>query len=740
MAIEISKDNSLNVTYENQPESLRTLFPNLPEGLTLEQLSDYIADAVDAWLDDHPEATTSVEDGSLLPVKLDSDNEPTSGQVLSYNGEEFEWVDIFDLICDEFDSTDSYSAGEYCLYNGALYKFTSSHSGNWDAGDVSSVQIMDEITDYVNNMQSQITELKQDFNDVVGAIPIYQPKAYAANNSAITNISVSDDGTSIAFDIGSSANNIGVYSTTMFYSGKTYIIAFDISASVSDRVKLSTKFGTVDFTNNTHCFFVYAPSANASNTIYTNGANPLCRISITNFRVYEYTNHAEPSLMPTVVNIKNHIGQMDESVATVSLLSEGVSYVYPENWLNMNDISLDTVISSSGATSSGSGVFTTDYYIPVENGDVITLTQLRTNGLFYHSAINMFRIGLYNAQKEPIGASANYINDYVINNANCKYIKVCLDNAYNGGVTVLAEISINCIPTKASMTEYVAPHYDALGVSDVIKRRRKVLWLGTSIPTYGYPQILARLCGCSMNNEAIGSSMITQGIMSNVSTANICGIGSIYGLYGLTQTIAQKQSMIDNWTTIASEIESTASLTDEIKSIALASSYETIVDPYLTGTDAVDLVVINHGYNDSTDNAIAPENDKLNPHYLEGAYNWLIKHIIEANPNIGIVIFGHYSDLPASKETALQNVADRWNIPYYLLKYDLGWSSVQTINTAKKVNLNGEFETITPTDMTVQAMWLGDGVHPLGVATKRIAQVSQNVFADWLKMYCDAVD
>lgn len=597
-------------------------------------------------------------------------------------------------------------------------------------------EVLESIPEDYSQLSDDVSDLKDGFHDVVGAKPSWQSKNYVANNSAITNISVSADGTSIAFDIGSSANNIGVYSTTMFYSGKTYVIAFDISASVSDRVTLSTKYGIVDFVDSAHCFFVYTPSTNSSNTIYTSGANPLCRISITNFRVYEFTNQAEPSLMPTVVNIKNHVGQMDESIAKVDSLTEGIPYVYPENWLNMSNISLNTVISSSGATSSGSGVFTTDYFIPVENGDVITLTQLRTNGLFYHSAINMFRIGLYDAQKAPIGASPNYVNDYTISNANCKFIKVCLADAYNGGVTVLAEISINCIPTKASMTEHVAPHYDSFGVSDSIKRSRRVLWLGTSIPTYGYPQILARTCGCTMYNEAIGSSAIAKGITSNVTAANVCGIASIYGLYGLTQTVAEKQTMINNWSTIASEIGSTATLTDEIKNIALASSYETIVDPYLTGDDAVDLIVINHAYNDNTENAIAPENDKLNPHYLEGAYNWLIKRILEANPNIGVVIFGHYSDLPTSKETALQNVADRWNIPYYLLKNDLEWSSTQTITTTKKINSNGEWETISATDMTVQAMWLGDGVHPLGVASKRIAQVAQNVFADWLKSYC----
>lgn len=47
---------------------------------------------VDEWLNAHPEATTTVQDGSLTPQKLLA-NEPSNGDVLSFNGTGFEWVD-----------------------------------------------------------------------------------------------------------------------------------------------------------------------------------------------------------------------------------------------------------------------------------------------------------------------------------------------------------------------------------------------------------------------------------------------------------------------------------------------------------------------------------------------------------------------------------------------------------------------------------------------------------------------
>lgn len=42
---------------------------------------DKIAAAVDDWLDDHPEATTTVEDGSITKAKLDSNLQGTVDDV-----------------------------------------------------------------------------------------------------------------------------------------------------------------------------------------------------------------------------------------------------------------------------------------------------------------------------------------------------------------------------------------------------------------------------------------------------------------------------------------------------------------------------------------------------------------------------------------------------------------------------------------------------------------------------------
>lgn len=68
MAIKITENGV--VRYENGPNVDRLLFPNVPGGYAS---PEQITQAVDAWLEDHPEATTTVTDGSINRVKLDSE-------------------------------------------------------------------------------------------------------------------------------------------------------------------------------------------------------------------------------------------------------------------------------------------------------------------------------------------------------------------------------------------------------------------------------------------------------------------------------------------------------------------------------------------------------------------------------------------------------------------------------------------------------------------------------------------
>lgn len=56
------------------------------------------------------------------------------------------------IIAEEFDSTVAYAVGDYCIYNGTLYRFTSAHSaGAWNSSHVTAVVVGDELKLKVSN-------------------------------------------------------------------------------------------------------------------------------------------------------------------------------------------------------------------------------------------------------------------------------------------------------------------------------------------------------------------------------------------------------------------------------------------------------------------------------------------------------------------------------------------------------------------------------------------------------------
>ena len=516
------------------------------------------------------------------------------------------------------------------------------------------------------------------------------------------------------------------------------------------------------------------------------------RIIFVNYDAVPTIDMIEPyyrSKMVTYDELNAVNAKVDNNITAIQSMPNtlNIPLVLPANRLDKNAISENKTIDNYGDLHNADGYFTTDF-IAVEQYDVIYLSGIDTNGVYWGTTnYNIFKIVCFGADKATVTEySGNYRNGFQVIDANTKYARMTISNAALNWV--YGCITINEKPTRATMIDYAAPYYSPAGVSDETKRGRKILWLGTSIPTYGYPQLLGRKAGATVYNEAIGESCIAKGKASLITTANICGVRKIGNLYALTQTRAEKETLIANWATIASEISATATLTDDQKRICRMSSYEIILDPYLTGEDPTavtfdastaypvgtlvkydgklyvlrgdhaagaawswstsngakpldvphaqkaNLIVLNHAYNDQSGDLLCGEN-VYNVYTLEGAYNWTIKHILDIDPTMNIVIYGHYSDFAfPDVETALTNVSERWNIPYYRLGDDLGWST-QEINTAKKLNAQGNWTDISATDMQVRAMWLGDGIHPVGEASKKIAQISSPVFNDWIEMY-----
>ena len=51
-----------------------------------------------------------------------------------------------DMVAADFNAGTSYTAGNYCIYDGKFYKFKNSHTGAWNAADVDEIKIAGELS------------------------------------------------------------------------------------------------------------------------------------------------------------------------------------------------------------------------------------------------------------------------------------------------------------------------------------------------------------------------------------------------------------------------------------------------------------------------------------------------------------------------------------------------------------------------------------------------------------------
>ncbi|HAE24334.1 MAG TPA: hypothetical protein DCG33_03245 [Prevotellaceae bacterium] len=129
MSIILDKDNEV-VTYENQPEEARHMFPNLRDG------EQYASDAEAAALRAEAAAAQAM-----------------SGTPEGYSN-------LVGSIADIFSSGTNYRAGDYVLYESSLYRFTADHdAGSWIGSDAQAVILADEVT-----------ELKDDFTQSIDRV------------------------------------------------------------------------------------------------------------------------------------------------------------------------------------------------------------------------------------------------------------------------------------------------------------------------------------------------------------------------------------------------------------------------------------------------------------------------------------------------------------------------------------------------------------------------------------------
>ena len=86
-------------------------------------------------------------------------------------------VYTFAAEAEDFSAVQNYSAGQYCIYNGDLYRFTADHSaGAWSGSDATQVLLADDLAE----MEKDLEDLKSSIGDVTD----YALNAYATDTAS----------------------------------------------------------------------------------------------------------------------------------------------------------------------------------------------------------------------------------------------------------------------------------------------------------------------------------------------------------------------------------------------------------------------------------------------------------------------------------------------------------------------------------------------------------------------------
>lgn len=278
---------------------------------------------------------------------------------------------------------------------------------------------------------------------------------------------------------------------------------------------------------------------------------------------------------------------------------------------------------------------------------------------------------------------------------------------------------------------------------------KKIVWFGTSIPagtpTNNYPSKIGALLGADVVNEAIGYSSARIGEHSIITQSDPMGWTGVPWqniAYSLSMSKAEKQQLIDNWSTWQPLLGNNPPTTLDVstQSYILATSYEQRLMPHLGDGKRADLYVFDHGHNDNLLWDIAKDElttipaDPIDRTYFIGAINYLIQLILSDNPRARIVFIGHYEDARKIQISQAQTVlADLWDYPFLPLWSKLGWTQ-QTVTT-KGYWTNGIWtaEGGQSQNLTMTQVWLADDLHPHTDLSGQATDLIADTIANWLK-------
>ncbi|MBF0577743.1 SGNH/GDSL hydrolase family protein [Dysgonomonas sp. GY617] len=250
---------------------------------------------------------------------------------------------------------------------------------------------------------------------------------------------------------------------------------------------------------------------------------------------------------------------------------------------------------------------------------------------------------------------------------------------------------------------------------------KKILVVGNSIPAGGdYHEAAALAVNATLNNEALGASFIKRG-EQNPTTPILADNTNRHRMSSLIETQAEKASI---WSGLC---------TPEQLAWAKTTSYEIKVLPYLSGVNKVDLIIIEHGFNDRLALGTLTDLQNRNKDTFVGAMAALIDIIRNVDYRMRIMIQTHYDNTMtvfSAKEIceAQEMVADYMGVPVFKFYEKTGLSNQWVAGTS---GLHPSFprygaDPVTG-DLTQIQCVMPDGYHPhsdpTGLTQKMMADV-----------------
>ena len=207
-----------------------------------------------------------------------------------------------------FDATHAYAAGDYCNYNGQLYKFTAAHAaGSWSGSDVSAVSVTDVLkstnerltamehgsglTDEIKlallQLASKVAYIDGDGQNYYDALEdaLYPPGVITSINAVYTQTGAVYDNDSLD----TLKNDLVV---TAYYSNQTssIVTTYTLSGSLTaGESTITVSYGGETTTFNVTVTAILYPLTNGSHTFTGTGTNGRS-VEVTNKKHIKYSN------------------------------------------------------------------------------------------------------------------------------------------------------------------------------------------------------------------------------------------------------------------------------------------------------------------------------------------------------------------------------------------------------------------------------------------------------------------